>query len=64
MHHPITMIARENLKLHMPVLGYLWMPFVENEMRKILPPREDLVRRQQDAAVVEILPHPSSQDVL
>lgn len=30
--------------------GSLWTPFMENEGRKILPPKGSLVRRQQDAA--------------
>lgn len=37
------------------------MPFIRNEGRKLLPPKENLVRRQQDASAVENPPHPPLQ---
>lgn len=47
------MAARENLKPDIPDFSYLWMQFIENEGKKMLPPKESLVRCQQDAAEVE-----------
>lgn len=58
LHHPITIVARVNLKLHIPDLGCLWMPFTENDGRKILHPKENLVTCQQDGTAVEMPPHP------
>lgn len=63
-HHPITIVARANLKLHIPDLGYLRMPFTENEGRQILHPKESLLRCQQGATAVEMPPPPPLPAVL
>lgn len=52
------MVARENLKLDIPEFGYFRMRFIENDGRKMLPPKESLVTSQQDAAEVEDSPYP------
>ena len=58
MHPLIAMVAKENPKLGKLDFGCFRMPFIENGGRKILPPKENLVRLQQDAAAVGKAPHP------
>lgn len=38
----VSMGARENIKLDLPDLGYIRMPFMEKEGRKIPPPKQNL----------------------
>lgn len=47
------MAARENLKPDIPDFSYLWMQFIENEGKKMLPPKESLMLLRW-----KISPHP------